>query len=234
MLRFVTDELQAAEDCGERVGIIGHVPPSYDGSNPVVNGPNLFYSIVQRYSPHVIANVFFGHNHRDQFYLYYNYPSSKNTTFFTPGTYNTSTPLMTAWLAQSLTTLGGLNGGFKYYDVDASSFVIYEFHNYWANISVAKNEIAVPWSFLYSARSTYDPNNTWPATAPLNATFWDKVTGLMEQNGTFVNTYNLYETRQSPSTPNCTSQACHAEKFCYMRSGSQVQGAACGNKNGPN
>lgn len=234
MLRFLTDELQAAEDTGERVWIIGHVPAGYDGSNPVINAPNLFYSIVQRYSPHVIANVFFGHNHRDQFYLYYSYPATKNGSTFTAGTYNTSSPLMTAWLGQSLTTLGGLNGGWKYYDVDASSFVIYDSHNFYANISNAKDDTPVAWKPLYSARSTYDPNNTWPSDAPLNATFWDKVTREMEANGDLVNSYNLYETRASPMTPNCTTGPCHAQKICYMRSGSVVQGMACGSKAGPN
>jgi hypothetical protein len=33
MLRFLTDELQAAEDAGDRVWIIGHVLSGWDGSN---------------------------------------------------------------------------------------------------------------------------------------------------------------------------------------------------------
>ena len=58
MLRFLTDELQAAEDIGQRVWIIGHVPAGYDGSNPIINPPNLFYSIVQRFAPATIAGIF--------------------------------------------------------------------------------------------------------------------------------------------------------------------------------
>jgi sphingomyelin phosphodiesterase len=234
MLRFLTDELQAAEDCGQRVWIAGHVPAGYDGSNPMINPTNLFYSIVQRYSPATIANIFFGHLHRDTFSLYYSAPSTKNGTLFVPGTYNTSTPLVTAWQAQSLTTLGGLNGGWRYYDVDAKTFTIYDSYNFYANISDAVNDNPAPWAPLYSARATYDPNGTWPATAPLNATFWDRVTKDMLTNGTLVNLYNLYETRASPSTPNCTTSACHQQKVCYMRSGSAAQGLACGSKAGPN
>ena len=41
MLRFLTDELQAAEDAGERVWIVGHVLSGWDGSNPLVNPTNL-------------------------------------------------------------------------------------------------------------------------------------------------------------------------------------------------
>jgi sphingomyelin phosphodiesterase len=232
MLQFLIDELQAAEDFGQRVWIIGHVPAGYDGSNPIIKPPNLFYSIVQRYSPATIANVFFGHNHRDQFSLYYSYPSTKNGTTFTPGAYNTSTPLMTAWHAQSVTTLGGLNGGWRYYDVDAKTFTVYDSHNFYANISLAVNDDPVQWQPLYSARATYDPNGTW--LGPLNATFWDQLTRKFATDPVLLDLYNLYETRASPSTPNCTSAACQQQKICYMRSGSTVQGMACGNKAGPN
>jgi sphingomyelin phosphodiesterase len=45
MLRFVTDELQDAEDAGDRVWIMGHVLSGWDGSNPLTNPTNLFYQM---------------------------------------------------------------------------------------------------------------------------------------------------------------------------------------------
>ena len=50
-----------------------HLPifTGWDGSNPIPNPTDLFYQIVDRYSPHVIANIFFGHTHEDQFMIYY-------------------------------------------------------------------------------------------------------------------------------------------------------------------
>ena len=66
MLRFLTDELQDAEDAGERgepiqwscssgvhqphgfyilVWITGHVLSGWDGSNPLMNPTNLFYQM---------------------------------------------------------------------------------------------------------------------------------------------------------------------------------------------
>ena len=60
MLRFLINELQAAENAGQRVWIIGHVPAGYDGSNLIINPPNLFYAIVQRYCPATIAGIFWG------------------------------------------------------------------------------------------------------------------------------------------------------------------------------
>jgi len=70
MLRFLTDELQDAEDNGDRVWIIGHVPTGWDGTNALEAPSNLFYQIVDRFAPHVIANIFFGHTHEDQFSIF--------------------------------------------------------------------------------------------------------------------------------------------------------------------
>jgi hypothetical protein len=45
MLRFLTDELQEAEDAGERVWIVAHVLTGWDGSNPLNNPTNLYYQM---------------------------------------------------------------------------------------------------------------------------------------------------------------------------------------------
>jgi hypothetical protein len=45
LFKFLIDELQAAEDAGERVWIIGHVLTGWDGSNPLIEGSNLLYQI---------------------------------------------------------------------------------------------------------------------------------------------------------------------------------------------
>lgn len=60
-LRFLIQELQAAEDANDRVWILGHVPSGWDGNNALKNPADLFHLIIDRYSPHVIANIFFGH-----------------------------------------------------------------------------------------------------------------------------------------------------------------------------
>lgn len=65
------------------VWIMGHVLSGWDGTNPFLNPTNLFYQMcvfsshfmcanslptcsVDRFSPHVIANIFWGHTHEDQ------------------------------------------------------------------------------------------------------------------------------------------------------------------------
>ena len=41
MLRFLTDELQDAEDAGDRVWILGHVLSGWDGTNALGNPTDL-------------------------------------------------------------------------------------------------------------------------------------------------------------------------------------------------
>ncbi|CAK5280743.1 unnamed protein product, partial [Mycena citricolor] len=117
MLRFLTDELQAAEDAGERVWIVGHVLTGWDGSNPLVNPTDLFYQIVDRYSPHVIANIFFGHTHEDQLTIFY----ANNATNI-----SAQTALTQSWIGPSITPLTNLNSGFRMYEVDSATFDVME------------------------------------------------------------------------------------------------------------
>jgi len=102
--QFMIKELQAAEDARERVWIFGHVLSGWDGSNPLANPTNLFYQIVDRYSPHVIANIFFGHTHEDQVMIYY----SNNGTL-----QSLDTAINTGWIGPSVTPLRNLNSGFR-------------------------------------------------------------------------------------------------------------------------
>jgi len=66
---FLIDELQKAEDAGQRAWIMGHAFSGWDGNTALPNGSDMLYQIIERYSPHVVANVFWGHTHEG------NYPS---------------------------------------------------------------------------------------------------------------------------------------------------------------
>ncbi|KAI0253189.1 Metallo-dependent phosphatase-like protein [Lactifluus subvellereus] len=119
MLRFLTDELQDAEDHGDRVWMLGHVLSGWDGTNGLEAPTNLFYQIVDRFSPHVIANIFWGHTHEDQFSLFY----ANNATNI-----SAQTALATSWIGPSITPLTNLNSGFRVYEVDSATFDILDAH----------------------------------------------------------------------------------------------------------
>ncbi|MCJ1477263.1 hypothetical protein MMC13_005934, partial [Lambiella insularis] len=217
---FLIQELQAAEDAGERVWILGHVLTGWDGSNPLLNPTDLFYQIVDRYSPHVIANIFFGHTHEDQFIIFY----ANNGTMQT-----SANALATGWIGPSVTPLTNLNSGFRMYEVDTGSFDIYEACTWYADVNSFETlnaSITGPtFNFEYSTREAYSIG--WPADAPLNATYWHAVTEAMEANHTLVSLFNTYEGKSSIKTPNCTNDACAEAKICYMRSGSAPLGRQC-------
>ncbi|KAI0094211.1 Metallo-dependent phosphatase-like protein, partial [Irpex rosettiformis] len=115
MLRFLTDELEDAEEKGEKVWIIGHVLSGWDGTNALGN-PTDF---VDRFSPHVIANIFWGHTHEDQLSIFY----ANNGTNI-----SAETAQAVSWIGPSLTPLTRLNSGFRLYEVDSATFEILDAH----------------------------------------------------------------------------------------------------------
>ncbi|KAF2091197.1 hypothetical protein K490DRAFT_71424 [Saccharata proteae CBS 121410] len=221
MLSFVISELQAAEDAGERVWIVAHVLSGWDGSNPMPNPTDLFYQIIDRYSPHVIANIFFGHTHEDQVMIYY----ANNGTIR-----DADTALTPGWIGPSVTPLTNLNSGFRLYEVDTGDFNIYNAYTYTSNVSsfpALTNTSGPTFSFEYSTREAYGAAAGWPEDAPLNATFWHQVTEAMERDHGLVSLFNTYQGKESVKSPNCTNAACAEAKVCYMRSGSVALGQQC-------
>jgi hypothetical protein len=221
-MAWMIGELQDAEDKGERVWILGHVLTGWDGSNPIPNPTDYFYQIVARYSPHVIANIFFGHTHEDQFMIYY----SLNGTV-----QDSAHALSTGWIGPSVTPFTNLNSGFRMYEVDTHSFDVMNAYTFYADVNSfpkLDSTVAGPaYKFEYSTRETYPVIGGWPSSAPLNATYWHKVTEAMEANHTLISIHNTYQGKTSVKSPNCTSDACAQAKICYMRSGSVALGSSC-------
>ncbi|THH00668.1 hypothetical protein EW026_g1883 [Hermanssonia centrifuga] len=112
MLRFLTDELQEAEDAGDRVWIVGHVLSGWDGTNAM-------FTKLDRFSPHVIAAIFWGHTHEDQLSIFY----ANNATDI-----SAKTAQVVSWIGPSVTPLTNLNSGFRMYEVDSSTFEIVDAH----------------------------------------------------------------------------------------------------------
>ncbi|KAE8246827.1 hypothetical protein A4X13_0g5615 [Tilletia indica] len=240
MLRFLTDELQKAEDNQERVWIVGHVLTGWDGSNGLDNPTNLFYQIVDRFSPRTIAGIFFGHTHEDQFYVFY----ANNGTSKASGQ-----AVANAFMGPSVTPGSSVNPSLRFYDVDPETYSVIDVHQYYTQLQDVQ---PVPgqgptFQHLYSARAAYsnftssvakgtyaagvqltgDGNATWPADAPLNATFWAALTDEMEARPELVQTFTVYQGRNSSHSPPCTSSDCVGAKICYMRSGSGPLGKQC-------
>jgi sphingomyelin phosphodiesterase len=92
----------------------------------------------------------------------------------------------------------------------------------------AQLELGPTYAYEYNTRETYGQSfaDVWPADAPLNATWWHKVTEAMEADHSLVERFNTLQGKSSVYTKPCTG-ACIEAKICYIRSGSAPLGKRC-------
>jgi sphingomyelin phosphodiesterase len=133
--------------------------------------------------------------------------------------------LTCAQISPSLTPLSNLNSGFRAYDVDPETFNILDAYTFVSNISAAatldgQTARGAAFTFEYSAREAYGGNIAWPADAPLNATWWHRVTEAWAAEPALVQLFTTFQGKNSVRTTNCTSATCVESKICYARSGS--------------
>ncbi|KAG9067925.1 hypothetical protein KI688_011516 [Linnemannia hyalina] len=210
-LKWLVVQLQAAEDAGERVWIIGHVSPSM--TSCIMNWSSLYYQAVQRYSPHVIAEQFFGHSHYDEFALSYG-----------PGAKTAQNAIATAWIGPSTTTYTNLNPGFRTYKVDTKSWNIFDSQTYIADMNLAPTWDATGatpnWHLEYSARQTYSAYVPIADDKPLSASWWHDVTKAFETNPAAFQTYWKLRSKSSGLQLACPAGGpCPAEMICNLRAG---------------
>ncbi|CAO3568458.1 unnamed protein product [Mortierella alpina] len=210
-LKWLIAQLQAAEDAGERVWIISHVGPSQ--TDCLQNWSALYYQVVQRYSPHVIAEQFFGHTHYDEFALYYG-----------PGAKSTQNAISTAWIGPSVTPYTDINPGFRVYKVDTQSWNVFDSETYVADLSQAATWDATGatpnWHLEYSARQAYGAHVPIAADQPLSASWWHNVTNVFEKNNDAFQQFWTYRSKSANRGPACPAGgACPKEIVCNLRAG---------------
>ncbi|KAG0351221.1 hypothetical protein BG005_009314 [Podila minutissima] len=210
-LKWLVAQLQAAEDAGERAWIIGHVSPSQ--TDCIQNWSALYYQIVQRYSPHVIAEQFFGHSHYDEFALFYG-----------PGAKTAANAISTAWVGPSVTPYTNLNPGFRVYKVDSKSWNVFDSLTYVADLNKAAEwdtTGATPnWHLEYSARAAYGAYVPINATQPLSASWWHDVTTAFEKTPAAFQQYWTYRHKSANLQAACASGSdCQKEMICDLRAG---------------
>ncbi|KAJ6595566.1 Metallo-dependent phosphatase-like protein [Mycena vulgaris] len=201
IMAFMVTELQAAEDAGQRVWIIGHMPP---GSQDALSDQSNYYDqIVQRYHTTIVGQ-FFGHTHYDEFELAYaDYADRRGNT-----------AVSVAWIAPALTPRSG-NPAFKVYDVDPDTYAIMDARVYMADLKDPGYQTKPQWKLYYSAREEYGPLVDLARTAPLDAGFWHDVTEAFERNETAFQRYNEFMTRGGHVR--ACDAACKKAAICLMR-----------------
>ncbi|KAF9031644.1 sphingomyelin phosphodiesterase [Hymenopellis radicata] len=201
IMAFAVQELQAAEEAGQRVWIIGHMPPG--GPDTLHDQSHYYDQIVQRYQ-HIIAGHFFGHSHVDQFEIAYN--DYENRT--------ADNAVAVSWIAPSVTPRTA-NGAFKVYEVDPDTYDIMDAHVYVANLSDPTFDTEPTWNLYYSARETYGALVDLEPTEPLGPAFWHRVTEKFEADDEAFNMYIRFMQRDYNVEP-CDAE-CKKETICGLR-----------------
>ncbi|KAF9007913.1 sphingomyelin phosphodiesterase [Cyathus striatus] len=215
ILGFLVQQLQDAEDAGQRAWIMAHMSPS--SVDTFHDQSNYFDQIVQRYK-NTIAAQFYGHSHIDEFAVGYSDYSNQNA--------NTANNF--GLLAPSLTPRNA-NPAFKVYDVDPDTYELVDSRVFSSDIADPSFQSSPSWKQEYSARGAYGSlfPGGWPNSAPLNATFWHKVTELFESNDATFQTYLNFKTRgfnvesctgDCKTTAICNLRAMRAENNCIVAS----------------
>ncbi|XP_058161802.1 sphingomyelin phosphodiesterase [Dasypus novemcinctus] len=205
-LQWLVGELQAAEDRGDKVHIIGHIPPGHCLKSWSWN----YYRIVARYE-NTLAGQFFGHTHVDEFEVFYDEETL-------------SRPLAVAFLAPSATTYIGLNPGYRVYQIDGNysgtSHVVLDHETYILNLTQANVPGATPkWQRLYKARETYGLPNALPAA------WHDLVYRLWGDKQLFQTFWFLYHKGHPPKEP--CGEPCRLATLCAQLSARSDSPALC-------
>ncbi|CAD6575729.1 MAG: hypothetical protein CYPHOPRED_005777 [Cyphobasidiales sp. Tagirdzhanova-0007] len=137
ILGFLMQELQAAESQGEHAIILGHASPAL--AFPAQS--HYFDQIVQRYRSTVVGQ-FYGHTHSSDFIVSYSTPALKTA----------ETASSVAFVSGALTPYGGVvNPGFRVYELDDGTGEIWDWTEYYVNISDPSFKHGPQWQALYSA-----------------------------------------------------------------------------------
>lgn len=194
-LRWLVFELQLAEFKGEKVHILGHVPPGH--LDCVREWSRNFYEIIARYSDTVMAQ-FYGHTHSDEFQMFYSGPDKM--------------PSNIAYIAPSVTPYYGLNPAYRVYEVSSMGEVV-DHHTWVMDLEKANNNPVAepPWYLLYSAKSAYK----MPSLSPIS---WQMVVNKLQTNNFMFNKFYKYYYSDNRNRPPC-DPACRHRLICSLVSG---------------
>jgi len=156
--------LTAAEAAGEKVIIIGHIPPGEAAIKQVSTYATDYVQIVNRFSTTIVGQ-FYGHTHDDEFEV------------ITNGTHATGT----VFLAPSVTTYTYHEPSYRIYEFD-NTFTLVNFEQYITNLTLA-NELDKPaWYLEYTAKEEYQMPDLSPAS-------WAQLVEQFKYNDALFQTY---------------------------------------------
>ncbi|KAG8195711.1 hypothetical protein JTE90_002974 [Oedothorax gibbosus] len=205
-LEWLVHQLQDAEFRGEKVHIIGHIPPGHMDCLPVWSAN--YYRIINRFES-TVRGQFFGHSHLDELEVFYD---------------DDQRPTNVAYIGPSVTTYDGVNPSYRIYTVDGSypgtTNAVLDHETYYLNLTEA-NLLGEPrWRMSYSAREEYQLSS-------LNPDQWNKLLERFLVDDELFQKFSrhLYHLSDFPREP-CTGE-CKIETICRMRTARSHDSSFC-------
>ncbi|KAK9736131.1 Calcineurin-like phosphoesterase [Popillia japonica] len=198
-LQWFIYELQSAEFNGEKVHVIGHIPPGHSDCLKVWS--RNYYAIINRYES-TIAAQFFGHTHYDEFEVFYDH-------------HDISRSINIAYVGPSVSPYYDLNPGYRIYyidgDHDKTTRAVIDHESWTMNLREA-NLYGYPiWFKLYSARQAFGMEALRPQD-------WDQLVEKMTNEPQLFELFYKYYYKASPVRPICDIE-CKKRILCDLRSG---------------
>lgn len=212
-LTWLVSILQKAEQSGEKVQIIGHIPPGLPDC--LKSWSWNYYRIINRYKETVAAQIF-GHFHYDSFELFY------DTGYQDVESQPIGEPIGVAYISPSVTTFSDLNPGYRVFDVDGfhenSSWSVLDHHTYIMDVKSSKKHTPPSWNHEYSAKETYGLESLSPKD-------WEKAIINMKTNDTLFKEYYKFYYKSNPKS-SCNS-SCKKMMLCNLVSGRSYDDGFC-------
>ncbi|KAF9078769.1 Metallo-dependent phosphatase-like protein [Rhodocollybia butyracea] len=200
---FMADQLQAAEDKGQLVWIMGHIP--LGKPDTIEDQSNYYNQILQRYKDTIVGQ-FFGHSHKDQFEIAYSDYDNQIA----------ANAVGVGIICPALTPTSG-NPAFKVYEVDPDTFGIMNMRIIFTNVSDPTFQKKPTWSVYYDVREVYGTLVGLPETSELTPAFWHNLTEVFAANETAFQLFNTHISRGGAVTPCDDTDDCRNNTICDMR-----------------
>jgi len=163
LVRTTSLWLKQAEQAGERVVILGHIPPQATEPWNVA-----LIALCKQYSKTIIGQLY-GHTHHDQFHV------ARDSQ----GAYSV------AYTAPALTTWSNQHPSVRLFKMDKTTFELLDHVTFYGNVTEANIKGSITFRMEYSAKEAYGLKDMSPQS-------WEKVAMDMLKNTTVFNTYAKY------------------------------------------
>uniref|UniRef100_A0A1Q3G345 Sphingomyelin phosphodiesterase n=1 Tax=Culex tarsalis TaxID=7177 RepID=A0A1Q3G345_CULTA len=195
-LQWLHDTLLEAEQAGEQVHILGHVP-SYD-KYCYVGWTREYRRIVERFA-HIIQGQFNGHSHVDEFNVYYRKDDP-------------TAAVNVAWNGASTTTFTRLNPNYKVFYVDGESFEILDQETWIYNLTEANLTPDQPprWFKEYSFREHYNLTDLSPRSLD------QLLQRMASSDDTLFDYWRLKQKNADPMLAKGCDEDCLRETLCAV------------------